>query len=67
MDYDHVDGFQHFRRTCRLHLQALRFSEILLTIYKTTRRHNPEDHNPQQLNHNASTTVEYCPLSEVYY
>lgn len=31
-----VDGYQRFGGTYRLHLQG---------TYKTTRRHNPEDHN----------------------
>lgn len=41
-----VGCYQHVGRTCRLYLQgmAIRSSEKLVTIYKTTWRHNPEDH-----------------------
>jgi hypothetical protein len=49
-----VDGYRRFGRTYRLHLQvkivkmeAVCFSETLVTTYKTTRRHNPEYHNSQ--------------------
>jgi hypothetical protein len=42
-----VGVYQRFRRTCHLKMEAKLSSETLVTIFETTRRHKPEDHNPQ--------------------
>jgi hypothetical protein len=51
MPHSLADYYQHLRGKCRVHLQRsnlkveeTRSSEILVTIYKTTQRFNPEDH-----------------------
>jgi hypothetical protein len=40
-----VGGYQYFGGTHRLHFQGS--SDMLLTIYNTTRRHSTKDHSSQ--------------------
>jgi hypothetical protein len=55
-------SYQRFGGPCHLCLQGIddAFHRTLITTYKTTRRHNPENNNPQQLSLVNNDPAAFC-------